>query len=710
VKAKGILAAAAVATMGAAVATAVLPQQGGTVDLLTQANLRIDGAAPQDFAADSVASAGDFNGDGYGDVVIGAPNARNNSRGDSGSVYVLFGKPAPTNVDLVNLGTAGVRIDGADGGDHAGSSVAPAGDVNGDGRGDVIIGAPRADTENFFDAGSVYVVFGTAATSKIDLSALGPGGIRIDGDQQSAFLGASVANAGDVNGDGRPDIVAGAPGRDTPNGNNSGAAYVIYGQAPPTSIDLTNPLGGAGLRILGPTGGDEAGRSVSGAGDVNGDGRADVVVGAPFAGNNGRVNSGSAYVLYGQPAPADVDLALPLAATGFRVDGPTSFDEAGISVADAGDVNGDARSDVVVGAHFAGSAGFAYVIFGQAAPADVDLLNVGAAGFRIDGALNGDRTGAAVDGVGDVNGDGRPDVIVGAPDADTNLRDQSGSAHVVFGKPTTTNVLLSAIAAGGFRIDGAALEDHASSAVGAAGDINGDGRPDIIVGAAEANPNDRFDSGSAYVVFGFGPPSVAYAPIGGTAEVNIAPVAPTVARTGQPAFTVTPPLRRGLTLNPATGVISGRSAIAGVSRHIVRMTDLAGQAQTGIVVRINRCDVVRRGNNRPNTIRGGSGSEQMIGLGGADRLLGNGGQDCLIGGIGNDALVGGPGNDTLNGGAGNDTLTGGAGADGYDAGPGNDRVFARDRVRETIRCGGGVDTATVDRTDATIGCEVVIRR
>jgi len=705
VKARSAFLACVVAAAGAAVAAAVLPQQNGTVDLLTQANVRLDGAAPQDFSASAVA-AGDVNGDGRSDVIIGAPDARNNSRGGSGSVYVVFGQPAPTNVDLVNLGTAGFRIDGAGGGDQAGSAVA-AGDINGDGRADVIIGAPRTDTATLFDAGSVYVVFGSATPAKVDLASLGAGGFRIDGDENSAFLGSSVASAGDVNGDGRGDIVLGAPGRNA-NGNDSGAAYVIYGQAASASIDLLNPLGGAGYRILGPTPADEAGSSVSGAGDVNADGRADVIVGVPNAGNNGRAGSGSAYVIYGQPAPADVNLSAPFG--GYQIDGPTANDAAGLSVGDAGDVNGDARADVIVGAPFAGNGGFAYVIFGQPAPANVDLLNVGAAGFRIDGALSGDRAGIRVDGVGDVNADGRPDVIVGADDSDTNLRNLSGSAHVVYGKASTTNVSLSALASGGYRIDGAATDDHAGSAVGAAGDINGDGRPDVIVGAADANNNDRFDSGSAYVVFGFGPPQVAYGPIGGTVEQALIPVGPTIARTGPAAFAISPPLRRGLALDAATGTIFGRSTVAGASTHTVTMTDLVGQAQTTIIVRLNRCDVVRRGNNRANTIRGSSASEQIIGLRGHDRLFGNGGQDCLLGGPGNDVLNGGPGNDTLTGGLGNDTLNPGAGADVINGGVGNDKINARDRVRETIRCGTGVDTATVDRTDVAIGCEVTIRR
>ena len=694
---------------GAAVALAVLPQQGGVVDLLSQSNLRIDGASPDDGAGFAVAAAGDVNGDGRGDVILGAPFTRNNARDNSGSTYVVFGQAVPTNVDLVNLGAAGFRIDGAEGFDQAGSAVAGVGDINGDGRAEVAVGAPGTDNGVIPNAGAVYVIFGSSAPAKVDLRSLGAAGFRVIGDEDGAQLGGAVAAAGDVNGDGRPDIVMGAPGRNA-NGNNSGAAYVIYGQAAPTSIDLQNALGGAGFRILGQAANDEAGGTVSGAGDMNADGRAEVIVGAPGADNNVRNNSGSAYVVYGQPAPADVDLGIALGAAAFRIDGPTANDDAGASVGDAGDVNLDGRADVVVGAPFAGNGGAGYVIFGQPAPqANVDLANIGPVGYRIDGALSGDHTGVSVDGVGDVNADGRPDVVVGADDADSNLRNLSGTSHVVFGKATDTPVSLAALATGGYRADGAAVEDHAGRAVSGAGDVNGDGRPDVLIGAELADNNDRFDSGSVSLLFGYGPPQVAYGQIAGTVEEPLIPVGPTIARTGPATFVIAPALRAGLTFDPATGVIGGNSTVGGSTNHTVTMTDLVGPVSTAIVVRLNRCDVVLRGTRRANVLRGTAKSEQMLGLGGNDRMLGNNGQDCMFGGAGNDTLAGGRGNDTLNGGDGNDTLIPGPGSDVVIGGAGADTINARDKVVETIRCGAGIDTAVVDRKDVTIGCELVRR-
>ena len=122
-----VIACAAVALATAATAVrAALPQQSGTDDLLTQANVEIDGAAAGDSAASSVAAAGDVNGDGIQDVIIGALTARNNNRNNSGSAYVVFGQASPTRVDLANLGSHGFRIDGAGAGDTAGGGAVDA--------------------------------------------------------------------------------------------------------------------------------------------------------------------------------------------------------------------------------------------------------------------------------------------------------------------------------------------------------------------------------------------------------------------------------------------------------------------------------------------------------------------------------------------------------------------------------------------------------
>ncbi|HET9322326.1 MAG TPA: integrin alpha [Gaiellaceae bacterium] len=484
-----------------------LPQRTRSVDFLQRGNLiRIDGAAEGDNAGVSVAGAGDVNGDGRADVVVGAHFADNNSRADSGSASIVFGRATPRTVDLARLGQAGIRIDGAAAGDLAGWSVAGAGDVNADGRADVLVGARGADTNDRAGSGSAYVVFGRAAPGVVDLAALGPAGFRIDGAAAGDEAGGSVAGAGDLNGDGRADVLVGARLAGNNGREFSGSAYVVFGRAAPKTVDLAALGQQEGFRIDGAAADDLAGHSVAAAGDVNGDGRGDTLVGTRYARNNGREFSGSAYIVFGRAAPQNVDLAA-LGQAGFRIDGAAAGDFAAGSVADAGDMNGDGRADVLVGARGADNngrlgSGSAYVVFGKATPGTIDLTALGSAGFRIDGAASSDRAGYSVAGAGDPNGDGRADVLVGAHYARNNGRRFSGSAYLVFGKATPGNLDLAALGPGGFRIDGAAVGDGVGWSVSGAGDVNADGRADVLAGAPDADNNGRLDSGSAYVVFG----------------------------------------------------------------------------------------------------------------------------------------------------------------------------------------------------------------
>jgi hypothetical protein len=498
------------------------------VDLLTAASIRIDGAVAGDDSGSSVAGAGDVNGDGRPDVIIGAPEGDNAGRTDSGSSYVVFGQASPTTVDLANLGSAGFRIDGAAPADFSGQSVAGAGDVNGDGLADVVIGAPGS-LSNQASPGSSYVVFGKAGTTPVDLASLGSGGFRIDG-ATYYHSGISVAGAGDVNGDGLADVIVGAPGSSNNGRTASGSGYVVFGKTGTATVDLAG-LGSDGFRIDGATAWDYSGSTVTGAGDVNGDGRADVIVAAPRADNNGRDGSGSTHVVFGRSGTASVDLAA-LGAGGFRIDGATELDGSGRSVAGAGDVNGDGLADVIIGAPFADNTGGSgwgrsYVVFGKAGNTTVDLAALGAGGFRIND--DDPYSGQSVAGAGDVNGDGLADVIVGAPGSSNNGRDYAGSSYVVFGKAGPAAVDLANLGAAGLQIDGAAALDVSGRSVAGAGDVNGDGLADVIIGAPFADNNSRNSSGSSFVVFGKAnptppltpPPPPATAPKAQTAKVKV---------------------------------------------------------------------------------------------------------------------------------------------------------------------------------------------
>ncbi len=218
---------------------------------------------------------------------------------------MVYGKATPftsVNLDDIALGNGGFRITGENAGDNAGVSVSSAGDINGDGYGDIIVGAflRQAGGTN---AGAAYVVYGKAApitAINLDTIALGNGGFRIMGENAGSYVGYRVSTAGDINGDGYGDIIVSADNNDA-GGPNAGAAYVVYGKATPiTSVNLDDiALGTGGFRITGEAAGDDAGVSVSSAGDINGDGYDDIIVGA-FSNDAGGSSAGAAYVVYGK--------------------------------------------------------------------------------------------------------------------------------------------------------------------------------------------------------------------------------------------------------------------------------------------------------------------------------------------------------------------------------------------------------------------------
>jgi predicted ribosomally synthesized peptide with SipW-like signal peptide len=470
-------------------------------DLLSAYHIRIDGFAAADEAGLSVANAGDVNADGRPDVLVGAHLANHNLRTDSGSAYVVFGQATTTTIDLAALGVQGYRIDGAAADDRAGYSVANAGDLNGDGRSDALVGAPGADNNGRSFSGSAYVVFGKTTPPAIDLAALGSQGYRIDGVAADDQTGIRVGSAGDVNGDGRSDAFVVANNADNNARVDSGSVYVVFGKTTTTAIDLA-ALGSQGYRIDSAGAGDQGGDAVANAGDLNGDGRPDALVGAPLADNNFRADSGSAYVVFGKATTTAIDLAA-LGSQGYRIDGAAATDYAGYAAANAGDVNGDGLPDALVGAFQSDNnsrtdSGSAYVVFGKTTTTTIDLAALGSQGYRIDGAGAVDITGYAVASAGDVNGDGVPDALVGAPYADYNGRTNAGASYVVFGKTTTTAIDLASLGGQGYRIDGAGAGDQSGGALAGAGDVNGDGRPDLLVGATTADNNGRTDSGSAY--------------------------------------------------------------------------------------------------------------------------------------------------------------------------------------------------------------------
>ncbi len=354
----------------------------------------------------SVSGAGDVNGDGYSDVIVGAPDF-DNGQNNEGRAYLHLGSPTGT------LPMPAWITEGNQAGAQFGWSVASAGDVNGDGFGDVIVGAPQY-TNGHDSEGRAFVYLGSA-TGLSNTPAW-----RAESNQAVAAFGNSVASAGDVNGDGFSDVIVGAHLYD--NGqSNEGRAYVYLGSA--TGL-ATSPSWTAESN----QGGGDFGFSVATAGDVNGDGFSDVIVGADSY-DNGHGDEGRAYVYKGS--------ASGLASSPLWTAEPNQpFALFGFSVSTAGDVDNDGFSDVVIGATFFDAQfvdeGGAFVYHGSpAGPLAAPTTTIVYSEFNA-------MVGHSVSIMGDVNGDGFSDVLIGAPNFDFGGPTDSGWAfgHLGNGRDT----------------------------------------------------------------------------------------------------------------------------------------------------------------------------------------------------------------------------------------------------------------------------------
>src|SRR5215475_8483033 len=491
----------------------------GTVDLTAVAagigGFIIHGEEAGDNSGVSVSSAGDINGDGLDDLIIGAFRADGpgNTRVDAGASYVVFGHTGPFEpVDLVGVaaGTGGFVIHGEEAGDFSGFMAVSAGDINGDGFDDLIIGAAFADGPGNARsaAGDTYVVFGhDGAFGTVDLAnvAAGVGGFVIHGENANDNSGIAVSSAGDINGDGFDDLVIGAFRADGA-GNaraDAGDTYVVFGHDGAFgAVDLAAVASGnGGFVIRGEDRGDNSGVAVSSAGDINGDGIDDLVIGADLADSSGnaRPSAGDAYILFGHTGVFDTVNLADIAGGhgGFVIHGAEAGDDLGISVSEAGDVNGDGFDDLIIGAELAdgpdntrGAAGETYVLFGHDGAFEaIDLANVaaGVGGFVIHGEDANDNSGISVSSAGDINQDGCDDLIIGASGADgpDNSRLSAGDTYVLFGSATI----------GGDRPD--------APTVDAGADQTADERQTISLAATFIDPDDG-DTHTATIDWGDG--------------------------------------------------------------------------------------------------------------------------------------------------------------------------------------------------------------
>jgi Ca2+-binding RTX toxin-like protein len=697
---------------------------------------------------------GDLNGDGRDDVASGAPldEKPGDSQFNRGALHVYFGAASfagsrdasqPGSPDLVVYGELGRSTEdcGNKQADVLGKGVA-IGDVNGDGRNDLAVSAVRADGPgDRTAAGKVYIFYGASSwPSVIDLSVdPSQADVTVIGDLPSGDFGIHLA-IGDFDADGFGDVLVGAAS--ILNTTRPGGLRVIYGDdALPSTIDMASPP--ADVRtffVNGQLSGDKLGHGVA-TGDLNGDGIADIVGGAPRGeGPCGETSgSGKAHVFFGSAsAPPTGTWNLATNPAPFTVVSGEAGDQMARRLAVA-DVTGDGDDDLILGARCGDGpsgtrqdAGAGYVLFGpigtgtrnlSTAPANVTVFGAHAEDFLGVGPASSD-----------VNDDGNADLVLGADEADgpDGTRTSAGEAVVLLGPLQSTTRDL-AVAPADLTIHGPDANDRFGRFIGS-GDLNGDGRDDLAItayfGAGPTNASSEV--GEFHVLTGLALSPVTITAIDAAASEGGSDTARfSVNRSGTSGSLLVGYQISGTAVNGSdyvalSGSVTIPSGSASATIDVVPIQDAIAEGPESVVLTLqpgSNYSVGSPGSATATiadddgtcTITGTPGPDVLSGTSGADVICGLGGDDSISAGAGNDVVFGGDGNDTIKGGAGDDAIFGEAGADGLKSqsgadtvsgGDGDDKLNDLDGIggNDSLDGGGGTDTCRADPGDTVTNC------
>lgn len=401
-----------------------------------------NGAAASDLFGTSVSSISDIDGDGKDDVLVGATGADPGGLSGAGSVYIY------------SSGTGGLiqQYNGVATGDGFGNSISSISDIDGDGKDDVLVGAPNADPGGLSGAGSAYIY------------SSGTGGLikQFNGAAANSNLGDSVSSISDVDGDGKDDIIVGAPGA-SPGGVSYAGSVYIYSSDTGNLIQQFN--GGAAHNLFG--------NAVSSISDIDGDGKDDVIVGDSAASPGGLYSAGSAYIYS--------------SGTGNLIqqyNGGAMLNMFGYSVSSISDIDGDGKDDVLVGAYATSPGGISY-----AGSAYIYSSGTGNLIQQYNGGVMYDSFGYSVSSIADMDDDEKDDVLVGATGADPDSLSGAGSVYVY--SSSTGNLIQ--------QFNGKAPSDGFGNSVTSIADIDGDGKDDVLVGASSADSGGIINTGSVYI-------------------------------------------------------------------------------------------------------------------------------------------------------------------------------------------------------------------